>query len=395
MILTGPTVHLENAMLEQGSLVIEGSLIKDILPGHEQAFPSGHEILAFPADFHLVPGMIDLHIHGVAGADVMDATPMALSTLCRELPHEGTTSFLATTLSGTSADIEAAIINVRQHVAHPPEGAELLGIHLEGPFLAPHKAGAQSVAHFLKPDRDLLAKWHSLSGNLVRQVTFSPERCDDAGFIPWLKAHDIIASMGHTAATHAEAKAALLAGCQHATHLFNAMTGLNHRDPGVVGAILASDTATAELIADGIHLHPEMVRMAYRLMGDKRLALVTDAMRAKCLPDGEYELGGQTVTVRNRQARLADGTLAGSVLRMIDAAHNMRRFTQCDLPALIRMTAENPARWLKIFDRKGSIARGKDADLLVLDQNLRIVMTLCRGIPLKARSLPVDYSEGL
>jgi N-acetylglucosamine-6-phosphate deacetylase len=221
--------------------------------------------------------------------------------------------------------------------------------------------------------------WQALSNQLIKLVTLAPEETGCMALIEYLVKENIIASLGHTNATYAEAKAAIAAGCSHATHLFNAMRGLHQREPGAVTAALLSPAVMVELILDGLHLHPAVVDLTFRVKGKDQIVLVTDAMRAKCMADGCYDLGGQSVQVTQGQAQLQDGTLAGSTLKMASALRNMMTFTGCSLRDVIKMTAENPARALGVFANKGSIGVGKDADLVVLDEALQVVMTVCAG----------------
>jgi N-acetylglucosamine-6-phosphate deacetylase len=338
-------------------------------------------VFSFSNDHALIPGMIDLHIHGAAGADAMDATSEALRIIAEHLPGEGTTAFLATTMTQEAEAIERALSNVAAYrkQANGPGMAEVLGVHLEGPFLSPKRAGAQPADKMLHPDIDLFEKWQGIADGAIRLVTVAPERPGGMEFVSHLARSGIVASVGHSDATYEEVAEGVRHGLRHATHLFNGMRGLHHREPGVAGAVLLHPELLAELIVDGIHVHPEMVKLAYRQKGREGLILITDAMRAKCLGEGIYELGGQEVAVRGGQALLADGTLAGSIVKMKDAVTNMLRFTGCPLEDIVHMTAVNPAKQLGLFARKGSISPGKDADLVVLDRKNEVVLTICRG----------------
>ena len=376
-VLSNLQVHTEKGILKNANVVIKNHSIHSI----ETEKISHADELAFPENYHLVPGFIDLHVHGADGCDVMDASQDALRAISRALAKEGTTGFLATTMTASSMKIEEALCAVRDFMSAQldVEGAAILGVHLEGPFLSQKKAGAQREDDFLLPSVERFAHWQKISAEVIKLVTLAPELSDSLELIRYLKQKKIIASLGHTDATYAETAAAIAAGCTHATHLFNAMRGVHQREPGAVTAALLSDQVTAELIVDGVHLHPAIVEMAYKLKGKNRIALVTDSMRAKCLQDGVYDLGGQQVEVKNNRASLADGTLAGSVLKMSSAILKMMEFGKCSLSDAVMMAAENPAKSLGIFDRKGSIAVGKDADLVVLDDKLHVVLTMCGG----------------
>jgi N-acetylglucosamine-6-phosphate deacetylase len=337
------------------------------------------KILNFPANYHLVPGFIDLHTHGANGADVMDATPDALATISKTLAAEGTTAFLATTMTASVKQIDSALKNIHAFMQASAPGAAILGVHLEGPFLAATKMGAQQPDNLCLPDVKMMAHWNTVSGNTIRLVTLAPELAGSDALIKFLRKQNIIASIGHTNATFAEANSAIAAGCTHATHLFNAMRGIMQREPGTVTAALLAPEVMAELIVDGVHLHPAIVKLALATKGKDKIVLITDAMRAKCLADGCYDLGGQMTAVKAGQVQLADGTLAGSVLQMSSALQNVMRFTDCSLADALLMAATNPARQLGLAKRKGCIAEGMDADLVVLDDKLQVVLTICGG----------------
>ncbi|OQM46136.1 N-acetylglucosamine-6-phosphate deacetylase [Anoxybacillus sp. UARK-01] len=377
-LLKNATIYAENEQIQRGYLLIENGKIAYVGPT-----PPPSNAKEFELSIHdcVLPGFIDLHIHGAAGADVMDATVKALQTMASVLPKEGTTSFLATTMTAASSEIEKAVKNVANYMAHDnrPGEAEVLGIHLEGPFLSPKRAGAQHPRNIIKPDIELFKKWQKEANGHIRLVTLAPEEENGLSLTAYLKETGVIASIGHSDAVYAEVKEAIQAGVTQATHLFNGMRGLHHREPGVVGAVLMHEEVLCEIIADGIHVAPEMVRFAYRNKGSEGLIAITDAMRAKCLGEGQYDLGGQQVTVRGKQATLKDGTLAGSILKLKDAVKNIMEFTRCSLEEAIRMASWNPAKQLGILDRKGSILPGKDADIVVLNQEREVILTFCRG----------------
>lgn len=343
-----------------------------------------------PPSWAIVPGMIDVHIHGAAGADTMDATEEALEIMARALPAEGTTAFLATTMTQDQELIERALKNTALYIEGKNEAgkAEVLGIHLEGPFISEVRAGAQPPGAIRLPDVALFREWQELAGGAIRLVTLAPEQVGGLELAAYLKQTGVVASIGHSDATYEQTVDAIKAGVTHATHLYNGMRGMHHREPGVVGAVLLRDEIKVEMIVDGVHACPEMIDLAYRLKKAEGIILVTDAMRAKCLGDGHYTLGGQDVQVEDGKAILEDGTLAGSNLKMKDAAQNMMSFTKCTLEDVIRMTAENPAKQLGFWNRKGSLRAGKDADFVVLDEEMQVRMTFCRG------KLAYQHQEG-
>ena len=380
ILISGLTVHAENSNVENGSVWIAGEKIREVFVDTKQDIRAQH--LEFPAGYHLIPGRIDLHVHGAGGADVMDATPEALNQIRSTLAAEGVTGFLATTLTATPAEIENTLVNLARYQRQnsPTLGAEILGAHLEGPFISPLHIGAHRAELILPPDAKLFDHWQTCASGLVKLVTLAPELPRGIEFIHHLTERGVIASIGHTDANFAVTEVAIAAGARHATHLFNAMRSFHHRDPGCAGAILLDKRVIAELIVDGHHLHPATINLALQMKGIPGLVLVTDGMRAKCCHhEGEFELGGQRVTIKEGAVRLSNGALAGSVLTMTQAVKNMLLFTGCTLSDLIVLTSKNPALVLNIFNQCGSITAGKNADLVVLNENYDVVLTIVRG----------------
>lgn len=377
-IFSGMQILSENRWLPQHALVVEDGRIKAIIPDemiHNHLPAARH---TFSSDHYLVPGFIDLHVHGAAGFDVMDGTPEALTNISHALIKEGVTGFLATTMTASDDQIET-VLRMMPDAMKDASGAAILGVHLEGPFISRAKMGAQSGEAVQVPDRDKIRQWQRLAQGAIKMVTLAPDLPKSIDFIKTLREIGVIASVGHTDASYNETCEAIEAGCTHATHLFNAMRGMHQRDPGAAGALLLSDNIMAELIVDGVHLHPGMVELAWRVKGKDRLLLVTDAMRAKCMGDGMYDLGGQSVMVKDNKAALQDGTLAGSVLRMPQAVKNMVDFTSSTLIEAVQLAAGNPARSLGLSARKGAIAPGMDADLVVLDACYEATLTMRGG----------------
>ncbi|KHF38687.1 N-acetylglucosamine-6-phosphate deacetylase [Halalkalibacter okhensis] len=378
MLLINVDVYTETSIIKQGYIQINGTKIGAIGAVSDLDLSTYHDKVLDGAGLKAIPGFIDGHIHGANGADVMDATPEALATMAQALPREGTTSFLATTITQSEENIDQALINVNQF-QDSPKGAELLGVHLEGPFIEKNKAGAQPKEHVKKPSIELFSKWQELSGNQIKTVTLAPEKDDGYALITYLLNQGINVSVAHTDAGIGVMKDVVRLGVNQVTHLCNAMTGVHHRDIGVVGAALLLEELKGEVIIDGIHVSPEMVQLIYKNMGASRLMLITDSIRAKGLAPGTYDLGGQEVAVDDYKATLPDGTLAGSVLKMIDGVKNLCTFTDATLQDCIYMASMNPAKQLKVDDRKGSLTVGKDADLLLVDGELNIAHTFCRG----------------
>ncbi|WML45958.1 N-acetylglucosamine-6-phosphate deacetylase [Neobacillus sp. PS3-40] len=381
ILLKNIQIYTEEHIIENGYLKFKNEKVIELGAMDDLIKTEGFKVIDIPLHYKAIPGFIDVHIHGVSGADAMDATTEALETMTSSLPGEGTTSLLATTMTQSEKQIEDALVNAGDFIQkyQSPGKAEILGIHLEGPFVNPVKAGAQPLQHMVNPTIELFKRWETLSNKNIKLVTLAPEQPGGLEMIRYLKASGIIASIGHSDATYEEVLTAIDAGANHVTHLFNQMTGLHHREPGVVGAALLHDELMAEVIVDGVHVRPEIIKLAYKQKRKEGLILITDSMRAKCLKNGHYDLGGQEVTVGDGKAVLHDGTLAGSILRLGQAVKNISAFTGCSLGDAIEMASVNPAKQLNIYDRKGSINIGKDADIVILDENHEVFMTFCRG----------------
>jgi N-acetylglucosamine-6-phosphate deacetylase len=325
----------------------------------------------------LVPGFVDVHVHGGDGADFMDAHEEATARILGFHAQHGTTALVATTLSASRGDLQNAVETIARVSGDNPGAAEIVGVHLEGPFINAARAGAQDRASIRIADIHELAALITEAPRLRWMVTVAPEIEGARGLIEHFKDR-VLFSIGHTSADHATAVAALEWGACHFTHLYNAMTPLHHRDPGVVGAALTAVDATAELIADGVHVHPAVMRIAVQAM-PHRIALVTDAMRACGLSDGTYKLYDYEVTVADGAARLADGTLAGSVLTMGGAVKNMIELAGLPLETVIPLATEIPARIAAVADRKGKIERRYDADVVALNERFQVERVWARG----------------
>ncbi|WP_019154198.1 N-acetylglucosamine-6-phosphate deacetylase [Robertmurraya massiliosenegalensis] len=377
LLINDVKIFLENKIIDGGAVWIENGQIKAIEEKPVDNIGSDVQVIDGKA-LNLIPGFIDAHIHGANGADTMDATEKAIDDMAILLPKEGTTSFLATTITQSPETIERALENVARY-NNKPGHAEVVGVHLEGPYVNKVKAGAQPVQYITEPDLEQFNQWQKISGNQIRTITMAPELDQEGIFIRALNEQGINVSAGHTDASFAGIKKAVQQGVQQLTHLCNAMNGIHHRDIGAVGAAFQLESVNAELIPDGIHVSPDMMELIYRNVGSERLILITDAMRAKGLPAGDYELGGQPVKVTEDRAVLEDGTLAGSIVTMRDGAANMLAIEGVTLVDIVKMASSNPAKQVGVFDRKGSIDIGKDADLLLVDDQLKIKYTICRG----------------
>ena len=302
----------------------------------------------------------------------MDATPEALETISKILLSTGTTSFLATTMTMSSIDIDNALQNIRQH-ANSVTGATILGVHLEGPFLNREKHGAQDKAYIQAPNFTLIKNYM----DIVKMITLAPEVEGSEDFVKMVskKYPHVLLSIGHSNATYEEAKKSFSWGVSHATHLFNAMNPYHHRKPGIVGAVFDADI-TCDVIADLIHTHPSTLQLVHTMKKEK-LILITDAMRAGCMKCGSYNLGGQSVEVAEGRALLADGTLAGSVLTMNEALANMVKYTSMTLIEAVHAVTQAPAQKLGI--QKGALKVGYDADIVMFDETFSIIATIIAG----------------
>lgn len=322
------------------------------------------------AEGHLVlPGFIDMHVHGGGGADFMHGTPEAVRTVARTHARFGTTGLLATTLTASREATDAAILAARTVIQETRGGdeAEILGIHLEGPYICPARRGAQPAAYVRPPDGEEFAHWLSLADGAIKQITLAPELPGAETLIRAARASGVIVSVGHTDATARQTLEAIGWGAGQATHTFNAMRGLHHREPGTAGAALARPEVIAEVIADGVHLDPLVVRLIFAAKGPNGAILITDAIEGAAMPDGEYALGGTPVIVNSGTASFADGTLAGSVLTMNRAFLNACRFADLTAPQASRYAGANAARQLGILDRVGTLEPGKRADVAILN----------------------------
>ena len=360
---------------ECGWILIEDKRIAQIGEGNAPTFDSA-TILDCGGNTAL-PGFIDLHVHGAVGRDTMDATPQALQDMARFYASHGVTGFLATTMTASDGNTLHALENAAQCVGPVQDGATVLGVHLEGPYLNVTMKGAQDGQYIRLADPKAYTEWLNL--NVIRQVTVAPEFTENQTFIRDCATHGINVSIGHTAATYEDVQRAVSLGARQATHTFNAMTPVHHRKPGTAGAVLSIDEITCELIADTIHVLPALLKLTVRAKGPEGVVLITDAIMGAGMPDGNYELGGQAVTVANNTATLADGTLAGSVLTMDRALRNILAATGLSLAQTWPMTSANAARQIGIADHKGKLEVGYDADIVVLDAANNVRKTIIEG----------------
>jgi len=327
----------------------------------------------------VVPGFIDLHVHGAGGRDLMDGTRESLQTVAETLARHGTTSFLATTLSAPDSDTEVAIAGFAAHRTAVTAGAFPLGIHMEGPYLNPVRRGTHNGSYLKNTSVPAFRRFIELSGNTVRKMTVAPEMDEGLRLVREAVSLGVRVSLGHSDATVEQARAAVDAGASQATHTFNAMRPFHQREPGILGLVLTDDRVYAEIIADGIHVHPAALRMLIRMKGVHRVLLVTDGLSAMDMPDGRYPLGDKTIVVQQGECRDPGGTLAGSTLTLDRAVLNLTSWLGLPLEQALVAASASPACSLGIADRKGILAAGADADLVFLDSGLNVLKTMVGG----------------
>lgn len=358
--------------------IVEGRalLFDEKIAGLSETVPEGAEIIDAKGRY-VAPGLVDIHIHGYLGEDTSDGSVEGIRKMAEGIVKNGVTAWLPTTMTVSYDDLRRAFdaVRVLMDKKNNPKGAQIMGVHAEGPFINPSKKGAQAVEYIRPADAPFLIE----NSDVIRIVTIAPEMPGALDCIREVtEKTSILMSMGHTAANYETAKAGIEAGVRHATHLFNAMTPLNHRDPGVVGASLADDRVSTELIADTFHISPDLFGLVAKVKGDN-LVLITDCTRAGGLEDGEYTLGGQPIFVKGIECRLADGTIAGSVLKLNNAIRNMRDHTSLPLEQIVRMASINAARCIGLDKTKGSLEAGKDADIILADENFAVSETIIAG----------------
>jgi N-acetylglucosamine-6-phosphate deacetylase len=366
-LLDLPVVEIEDGRIASISTRASGDL------------PGKAHVLDFPGAT-LAPAFFDVHFHGAKGYDVMEATPEALAAIGGFLAQHGTGSYLATTVTAPLDATLRSLAGLAKLVAQPPVPgkARLVGIHLEGPFLSRTKRGVQPAEHLLAPDIATFDRLFEAAEGQIRLMTLAPELPGAIELVTHAKARGVRVSLGHSNATAAETRAAIAAGAMSATHTFNAMRPLDHREPGILGTVLTDDALYAELICDGIHVAPEMVKLWWKAKGAERAILVTDAMSAAGMSDGTYQLGGFAVEVANGRA-MARGVLAGSVLTLDRALANLMEFTGAPLEKALRLLTVNPALMTGLGDLAGLVGVGQSASFVAVDRAGKLVGSVVNG----------------
>jgi N-acetylglucosamine-6-phosphate deacetylase len=361
-------------------VLIEDATITAVGPASQISVPKGAREYDARGKT-LIPGFVDVHIHGASGHDVMEATPEALRAVTASVARHGTTSLVATTVTASPDETCRSVEGIARYIRQQQPGsvaAEILGIHFEGPFLSPARRGVQPAEWIAPPSVEMLARFLEAASDTARILTLAPEVPGALELITEARRKGLVVAMGHTDASYDQARAAIERGAQHAVHVFNAMRPFSHRETGVLGAVLTSPEVTAELIADGVHVDAAAMRLLFAAKGIERVLLVSDATAAAAMPDGTYRLGTFEVTVTGGVSRSAEGRLAGSTLTLDRALRNVVALG-IPLADAVRMLTLNPARLVGIEKRKGVLATGADADIILMDDQLQVMSVFCRG----------------
>ncbi|WP_119318261.1 N-acetylglucosamine-6-phosphate deacetylase [Companilactobacillus formosensis] len=379
MYITDATIVNSNEICEKKYLKIEDGKIVEIGNMSDLKVQPDEELKSMNNDY-VLPGFIEEHVHGTNNSDIMDGTNKSLENISNSLLSEGVTSYLPTTMTDDQAAIENALININEYCSKNQKeyNAEILGVHLEGPFISCEKSGGQNPSFIHKPSQEMLENFNECSGYRIKMITYAPEETNTK-FTEYLVSKNIVPSAGHSVVSYKELLPHIQAGLSNVTHLFNAMSPITHRNPGLAFAGLVDDRLNVEMIVDGHHLDKEVVDLAFKNKKAEGISLITDSMRAKNCPDGKYIHGGMQVEKHDGTVRLPDGTLSGSVLHISESIKNMMQFTGCNIKDIVKMTSENQAKKLDCYDRKGSIEVSKDADLVVLNKNYELIYTFKFG----------------
>lgn len=375
LIIRGATIYTPTMQIENSALLLDNGQVAGIEKVDQFTPPDDARIIDAPG-MSLVPGFIDLQFNGGFGHD-FTTNPETIWDVAVELPRYGVTSFLPTIVTSPLETVGRGQKALLEGNVGGKSGAIPLGLHIEGPFLNPKKKGAHNAKHLRSPDLEAISDWTPDKG--VSLVTLAPELPGALEMIETLRSRSVVVSAGHSMASYEEALTGFNAGITYGTHLFNAMPPLHHRQPGLIGAALSDIRCTVGIIPDGIHLHPAVVKTIWSAKGNQKLTLVTDAMAALGMPPGRYQIGDKEVTVTEEDARLADGTLAGSILSMDQALRNLIAFSGCSLLEALPMITTVPATLLGIADQRGDLFPGSYADLVLLTPELEVALTVVEG----------------
>ena len=365
MIIKNANIYTEDHRFLKGTVAVENGRFVSNAEADET---DGRSVDA--EGLYMIPGLVDIHFHGCMGADMCDGTEQALDVITTYEASVGVTSICPATMTIPKNELLAVMKNAGEYKYHG--GSHLVGINMEGPFISPSKKGAQAAENIMHCDYEYFSRLQKAANGLIKLVDIAPEEPGAMEFIDRAKG-EVVISLAHTASDYDTAKKAIEHGASHATHLYNAMPPMNHRNPGVIGAVSDSEKCHVELICDGVHIHPAVIRATFAMFGAERMILISDSMRATGLEDGEYTLGGQPVTVKGNLATLHDGTIAGSATNLMDCMRFAVKEAGIPLETAVMCATENPAKEIGIFQETGSIAAGKKADFVLLDKELNII----------------------
>lgn len=365
-------------LIEAGTIVVEGRKIVAIGSAKEVDVPGKHRVFDCPGMI-LTPGFVDLLVHGGGGYGFADMSLEAVRHISEFYFSHGTTGMLAALYSKPEKDMVADVKRIAEFCQNS-KSSNIWGIHLEGPFINKSFHGAMKADYLWPPSVSGWEKLYDASHGFVRLMTIAPELPNVEDVMRAAAKNGVVLSIGHSSATYQEVLKAIDNGAAHVTHMFNAMKPFHHRDPGVVLAALLHNELKLELIADGIHVHPAVMKLIYRIKGEGGILLITDAIRASGMPDGDYTFMDQVIRVKGKKAFLSDGTLAGSTLTMEEAVKNMVQLVDVPLTDAVRMASLNGAKVLGLEHKKGILAVGKDADLVVMNRSFEVQMTICEGV---------------
>lgn len=379
MIIRNVKVYTESKTFEDGAIMIRNGVFDQVLTGLDSGGADDPETLDGEGCY-AIPGLIDLHFHGCMGDDFCDGSKEAIARIAKYEASIGVTAIAPATMTLPADELEEILKVAAEYKKEASEGADLIGINMEGPFISPAKKGAQDERNIVPCDTDMCHRFLDASEGLVKFVGIAPEQSEKSlDFIQQMKGKVNI-SLAHTNADYDTAKAAFDAGANHAVHLYNAMPAFTHRAPGVVGAVSDSEHVMAEIICDGVHIHPSAVRATFKMMGADRMILISDSMRATGMPDGRYTLGGLDVNVvGNRATLVSDGALAGSATNLMDCMRIAVKKMGIPLETAVACATMNPAKSLGVYDQYGSIKAGKKADVVLLDKELNLKMVIKDG----------------
>lgn len=384
MIIKNVNIFRDNGIFEKGEIILEDDVIVDVK--NEESIDTGNHQIVDGQGCYAIPGLIDIHFHGCMGHDFCDGTKEAIEAIAKYEASIGVTSMIPATLTLSKVGLEEVLQNAANYnatVGTKPDRADLVGINMEGPFISVEKKGAQDARNIIPVDYDVFKKFQAAAEGLVTFIGVAPEREDAISFIEKAKG-EVQISLAHTNANYADAKKAFDAGATHAVHLYNAMPAYTHREPGVIGAVFDSEHVHAELICDGIHIHPAVVRNTLRIMGEDRVSFISDSMCATGMPDGDYTLGGLDVVVQGKAAVLkSNGALAGSSTNLADCMRVAVKDMQVPLEMAVRCATMNPAKHAKVYDKYGSLSVGKNGNVVLLDKELELQMVVKDGVRIR------------